>query len=850
MAANNSIANLLLRVTGQNSDAKRALDEVEARLTLIAQSHATATVDINSAAAKRQLAEVETALDLIGRRRVSAHVKVEVDDARAKLNLLRRELSAAGQGIPGARPIQSIVEDIAKLGAEIPRIVGLGGRLASMGSSIGESFQGMGSSILKGGVAMIAQLGAQIAMLTVMMVALVPVVQAVLGVLGLLVTLAAGAAAGIALLATAFIGMLVPVLGVVVGLFAAVAKAVKDAKDADEQAKKSTEELARAQESRAAAADRLRAAQEQQSQAYRDGLRAQRDAVDDVKNAELARESALLGIEDAKIRTERAKEALRDFGKELRNTDLGSMFKRFQNVDYRLSDRDLRQANRAVSGSKDLSDDQKLDLRELLQDVRRAELGEREAKQRVKDSTDTLNDARQKEAEFLAKGVAAYEPYRQAIASTAEAQKALSKANAEYADKQADLTKAQDKQQSSSARLGRQLRRIFDDIKEAFGPPVRIAMKGLLDFFESFAETMQDTGIQRGLRNIGRALAEVFRGFGRLLEQREVREIFADLANAAARLVRVAGGGFRSFVLLFLRLARAASPYLIDFFTDVARALRGWERGSRDANRLNSSVGRIYRTLRIVLGIVKDLTRLFLAFFTGSRDQADDFGNSIRRVLQRWTRFLESEEGQRRVREFLKEAVDTAKALWQAFVWVVETLRTMYNVAKDVWGVIEKIANNPIVKVATGAAKGGLSILEAPLIAGSKLLQGDIKGSALAAAAPVTEPLKALGGLLGLRGRATGGFVPGFGGRGDDTLMALEGGEFVIRRAAAQALGPNLLHALNTGASPGGLRVLQGAGGGGSRVEIYAPISAPPATYPSPEWVAKKLTDLASKKGK
>lgn len=82
----------------------------------------------------------------------------------------------------------------------------------------------------------------------------------------------------------------------------------------------------------------------------------------------------------------------------------------------------------------------------------------------------------------------------------------------------------------------------------------------------------------------------------------------------------------------------------------------------------------------------------------------------------------------------------------------------------------------------------------------------------------------AVGGVFGLDGYNSGGFVNGGSGTRDDVPAMLMGGEYVIRKSAVQKYGVNFLEGLNRG-------TMQGYAEGGAVLNIGAPMVAEREKY-------------------
>jgi hypothetical protein len=218
-------ANILLRITGVNDDAKRALREVAAEAKAFEEKEYAAHIGLHGTAeAEAKLNELEASLTLLGQRNVTASVNVDVDTARAKLALLKKELAFAGRGGAGARPMQAILQDIAAVGVEIGKLAGEGvSDLGAFGKAAGEVGSDFSTLAATGGKAIGSIIASSLQFLVQWVVIGAVVGPIVLALAGVVATLAAGLAAALAgavALGVALAALAVPVA--IVGIGAAL----------------------------------------------------------------------------------------------------------------------------------------------------------------------------------------------------------------------------------------------------------------------------------------------------------------------------------------------------------------------------------------------------------------------------------------------------------------------------------------------------------------------------------------------------------------------------------------------------------------------------------------------------
>src|SRR4051812_12769278 len=318
------VANLLLRITGNNDDAQRALREVAAEAQRYAESEYQAQIKLGGVAvAKEEISSLERSLTLIGQRDVTARVRVKVDRDRNALSLLKAELEHALSGGAGARPLEHIFADISKVGASVAatatQVGGLGAKVAEFFGTLGEGAVGLAGKLGGALLGSIVQIIAQMLLWAVALAVLIPLVSALAGVLVGLIGSLGAAAAGFGVLLLAMGGALLPVILVMVAAFTRLFGIIKA--------------VGTQQKDQQALAEANANAQRTLTEAYK----AQRDAVDQLNSAENAKKEADLGIPDAQLRLDRARKALKDLKGEAADAGglFNELFKRFEDGDFR-----------------------------------------------------------------------------------------------------------------------------------------------------------------------------------------------------------------------------------------------------------------------------------------------------------------------------------------------------------------------------------------------------------------------------------------------------------------------------------------------------------------------------------
>ncbi len=886
-----TIANLVLRISGDNAEAKRSLAAISADLKAFNAAGAEAAITLaGPAAASAQIRRLEEQLDILGRKRVSPEVKVDIDRSRAQLAILRRELDGALRGRTGSRATADILRDIEKLGVKTAQVAGdftsLGARMASFGTTAGEAGVKLGDSLLSGLISVLTTLP----LLVIGFIALSAVIGAFIAVVGALASVLAFAAAGLGVILLGAFAALLPVL-LVVGL---AIKKVMDAFQAlgkqQENAKKQAEALRQAQQTLADSADRVAESQKNVSEQYVAAKRAERDAADEARSAELALQSAKLGEAEASLRLDRAKAALKGLKDEAKGAApaLQDLFKRFTDVDFKPSDAKKLLPTLTRTEAKSDAD---LDVKGALLEVARAQLGVKEAAQGTKDATDNLSDATAKNNEFIRKGVMAYDPYVSALKQAEAASRSYTEAQRGLAkvEEEGELRDAKGKKISPEAlEAAKAVKSFVAEAKRSLGPALNEVFGGVGDLMEGLADLMKDKGVRNGFRDIGRAVGAVLTNIGRLARSRGAKDLFSDLLSIGGRLFRILGGRiFPEFVALMLRLARAAGPGVIRLFRDFGRFLTRLGGGAKDSKRLEGGVDDVIGAFRSLMRFVRAVARLVINFFKAGEETGEGLLDKITKIFNKWADFLDTEEGQQAVKDFLEDGIEFAGQLWEIFKAVVSTMddaipiaKAFLDVAKEAFNVAKKAADalalteTPVQRevrertktvadlekqLESGKGENGKRLtypqqrelqnrlaLETDLLASAEGDVEDSRGRKLQLPGSVKKFIKKA--QDGKVGRAWGGMIPGTGGFGDEVPLVGEGGEYMIRRSVVAQVGVPYLDALNSG-NLSQHRPTKSGGNGGMHVENLNLPPAPAAAVPDARHQAAQLQQLMNRKG-
>jgi hypothetical protein len=810
--ATNRVRDLLLRLTGDPSDAKQALRDVARDIDAFGRLKAEATVDVNTKPAEEALVGATAAVKKFDTLTATAKIDLQVAGAEAQLNRLRTRLENLSK--QGASPKVDI--QVAKTVAQIERVeaklTALGrrkvdidvdikrGALESIGGAIRGAVGAVGGALGGGGGALFGGLSkissAVSGLLPLLRGAAVLIGIALAPALLALAASALAAAAGVAALATAFAVAMGPVVLVAVAAFTRLAKVLEAVKENKDKVAAGAERVRDAHQREAQATENLQRAQEHARDTAVEAYRAQAQAAEDAADAVLSLEHAELSREQAQLNLVKAKDALHDFRREndLLSSSLDGLFRKFTDVSFRPESL-IKAVRGSELGGAVGGGDKSTELTQLLIDVKDAKLGIKDADDTVADSKTKLNEASAKEAEFAQNGLAAYEPYQQALEQVADAQHGVRDATEAMTTARREQQKALKELDPQERKLADVFTRLQKTLTAVFRPATDAIFKGVISFLNDLEDFAGDSKVRAGFTNIGRAIGTIFTALGREMRKREFRDGFKDFADSAARMIRALGGaGLRDFLTIMLRIARVALPAVERFVGSIADKLEDWRKGTDNSKRLHSRIEDLLKSTRRWANLLKAAFDFLSALFGPAKKSGDSLVVSMTNALKRWADWMR--EHPEEVKQFFRDAGELAKRLGRDLEKVVGWL-------DDIVGAADK-AKNAIEKVAEAFGKAST---KTPIPGSDTDVLGWLQR--LDKVNPISLQRRLITGGIKQLFRQSGGPVPGTG-TGDTVPAMLEPGEFVLRRSVAQSIGLSALSRLNAtglGGGPAGMTI-------------------------------------------
>jgi hypothetical protein len=685
----NELEKLVVRpeVRLDEAQAQRSASRIRAILLEITRLKGTAEVDIHTEAFQRRMADIRQELRSLQAEVVRPQIDLEggpeaastITQVTGLLELLGAmeadpeidvEGAAAALGDIGAVAValraledRSVSVDIHVKG----RVERLGGILGAIRHGFGEAQEaaaGFAGAIGRVSVsfgAFTARLGPALILVLVVIGGYIVALIGGLVALGSSAILAAG---GVAALATAFAAMLGPAALIAIAVlsrFAAILQALQARQQARLQ--KQQEAIGGNQQEVASlraiadAARNLDQAQEALAQATVDANREMQDSYESVTDAVRALEHAELDRDRAKLGTERARLNLKQLREELRltGTDISDMFKKFTDVDIRFDPQ--RVAGLLKSTGLDAED--QLRVKDAILDVREAKLREKDATDGLSDAERNLARAREDNLEFQQKGIRASQQYVAALKAVEDAERNLARARQDKEmlsaqQKAIALTEELSKKERTVLRL---IEKIRDAFREGMAPVIDPIWDALIDVLRQVPRALR--GIAPGMEALGKAVGGMIRAIGRELFRPGNLKLFNEFAKGAARLSGPVTRGLIALFRLFMEIAKAAMPALIELAGKFADQLEEWAEWAGEGDNMERVIELLVEHLERWLEVAYQLARVFVGFLIAAEGPGGRLAESLANSLRNLADFLATKEGRREMIDFFRDGAKT-----------------------------------------------------------------------------------------------------------------------------------------------------------------------------------------------
>ncbi|MFE7745375.1 transglycosylase SLT domain-containing protein [Nocardia sp. NPDC057455] len=657
------VANIAARL----SSARRTRDDSLDRVTLAEQRHAEVMARANATdsqrtAATQRLARARASLaDSIGRvtslMGQEAEANDRLDRARNRQNSLTSLLGAAWTGFRSAavRALQDATRQLFSF-----------------------------SSLL--GIAKVALIG----LAAVSLVPLIGQFAQAAGVIGLLPAILTGAVATIGTLVLGFHG---------------IGDAIKAAGKVSDNAKKDAESHAKA----------VASAQKQQAQAARGVVDAQRGITQAERGVRDAQKASLDAQKDLNRARKDAQKDLDDLNRALGRTALNEesaaiavaeaqqeLFRVFSDPNSDAIDRARAQNNvkRALVDQQDTI----RESRELAEKAAEANAKGVEGSDQVVQAKERVTAAAEGEADAQQALQDAYTRLADAQAELVEAQKAMTDAMNKSSDAADDFERAMAKLSPRAQDLVRQLLAL----KPTLSGLKNLVQDNLVDGLGESITNLTNHWIPTLKTGLGGIATELNGGFRRALADLDTDASRSKVAHIFDRVKESIGptlDGINNLIQGFLSLSEVGSdflPGLSDGFLGFTERFRKWAESDEGKKKFHDFLDESLKTLGKLVDVGKELGGVVRQIFRGSDETGEDWLNSMKETFDRWEKFLASEEGQQKVKNFFREVKDAVKEISDSIDKIVRLIDKVDGFMNRLggWKNVNDTISNPLPKLA------------------------------------------------------------------------------------------------------------------------------------------------------
>ncbi len=200
------------------------------------------------------------------------------------------------------------------------------------------------------------------------------------------------------------------------------------------------------------------------------------------------------------------------------------------------------------------------------------------------------------------------------------------------------------------------------------------------------------TATNTALNTIGRSFKDFFISLRTGSFKDALKQLFGNANEALGPLLR----GFNALGRAAVNIGASFSRHL----PGVARTFRDWSRGVESATRntksLDNTVDELFRNTKSLGNFLKAGADLVVAFFEAGGPSGRRMLRDITGLLNKWTEWLESKEGQKKVKDFLDDAWETTKKIADVLEETVELIKNLASAGKPVVDWLLEAADNAL----------------------------------------------------------------------------------------------------------------------------------------------------------
>lgn len=478
-------------------------------------------------------------------------------------------------------------------------------------------------------------------------------------------------------------------------------------------------------------------AQENATQAQRDLNQARKDAVRNLKDLKNAVDDAALSEERGALSLEQARQRLQEVLSDPASTDLEKRDAALAVKEAMASLRDVQQ--QAADTRAEYAKAQKQGV-EKSDAVIAAKRNERDALQSLADAQRSVADAvkaqTRQQVESARAIASAQENLANAIDSRAQQQKDAAQT---VADAQRSLGDAYDSQKDA-ANVARdateKLRQALENLSPAGQRFVAflVSLKPLLDkirfaaqegLFPGLTEALQTLAklapvITPAVKSMGEAIGKAAANIAKLMTTPLFKEQLTRILDSSVKIMGTIGRIVGNLVIVFTNIADAARPFTEWLFTTAEGWSKSWAAmtsGKSGQKKLTDFFAETKRVLQVVGQLLTGVVSALFGIGKASKGVGDKFLQNLANAATKFAEFVNSKEGQARIKKWFEDMAPIAQSVADAIVAVVKGILDIAD-DPDAKKFFDALANDflpamveAFKSIGSGPARAGLDAL-------------------------------------------------------------------------------------------------------------------------------------------
>jgi phage-related protein len=201
------------------------------------------------------------------------------------------------------------------------------------------------------------------------------------------------------------------------------------------------------------------------------------------------------------------------------------------------------------------------------------------------------------------------------------------------------------------SRLKAAFSKLGDEFKRIAAPGVNALFRGLTPLIGAVTGSLDK--LQPGMTAIGEAMGQAFKDS--IPQVRTLIGEFGKLMTASAPLAGPLVSSLVSIFRILVNIARAAMPFLIEGFRNVAQTLRSWAGATSNVSAVRKVIADWLPDLKAVWGLLKSLGGALVAVFAPLRSSGQETVKTLTDMVNGFTDWARSAEGQEQISAFFSQ---------------------------------------------------------------------------------------------------------------------------------------------------------------------------------------------------